>query len=492
MRILTMSMLKLIFLSACIYLCDSSTEVSHVDVFDKSVQVGVRSQLEQAFERLKLEYDAALELHPNNLDELRASRTALDVLHRRILDARDQLILAFPPRDRSANDVVAHDLSSATSIAQIAAAPAQAVHSQLLTKTLALSWLVSISSVPFWYVYIEWTNVTRTQIYTSKLLLFWLWLCVYLFTNVLEFRSSNFPGSRSLSLEEVVYVLAQMVTTVGYGDITPATRCGQLCMASFIIIGLAVCANVIDHVQASVMHQVRDYTRRLEEQIRKRSENTRPLVKAALVRMSTVVLHTDGDGDEAIDMQMHRSLEPFLSAKALSLNYGKLIRAAIAITLLFTLGVLFWTHYPGEERSPFAAVYMCIITFSTVGFGANVAHTPEGYVFAAYWMFLGVAAFLSLMAAIWELICEVRIWEERYSVRKISEFDSLIGKLGLTPDSVMTWEQFLVLALELSQMATERDIAHIRNMFHRLDPDETGTVDVSVVRTEELGHLNTF
>merc|ERR1719327_875770 len=67
----------------------------------------------------------------------------------------------------------------------------------------------------------------------------------FLFTNVLLFQSIHFKQIRPLTIVECIYFMAQVITTVGYGDIPPAKPRGQVFVGLYVLGALFIIAMVI-------------------------------------------------------------------------------------------------------------------------------------------------------------------------------------------------------------------------------------------------------
>merc|ERR1712125_182797 len=93
---------------------------------------------------------------------------------------------------------------------------------------IAFVWIGMIAGLPLIIMKIEGGNITRTQHYLFVV----MWIIflggVVLFTNIIVFQSVHFEETRPLTIIECIYFLAQILTTVGYGDVTPAKPRGQV------------------------------------------------------------------------------------------------------------------------------------------------------------------------------------------------------------------------------------------------------------------------
>merc|ERR1719160_2102833 len=84
-------------------------------------------------------------------------------------------------------------------------------------------------------------------------LLAWLIIGLVCFTQFVEFQSPHFGNDiRTLTLVEAVYLFAQILTTVGYGDITPAHAGGQALIACFVLVAIILIAEMISELSTIV------------------------------------------------------------------------------------------------------------------------------------------------------------------------------------------------------------------------------------------------
>lgn len=198
-----------------------------------------------------------------------------------------------------------------------------------------------------------------------------VWLCFGLicFTQLVKFQSPHFGGDvRSLTLVEAVYLFSQILTTVGYGDITPANASGQACVGIFVIISIILIAELMSELFTIVCE-----------------------------RAEKAVMSARGE------VSSQRSVDSADGKKTLSTYWWSLGFAALLFLLSVLIGTCFFHLYPGEGKTWGQGVYMSIITLTTVGFGAYHAETQAGMVFGAFWMVLGVTALGYLVSAFSEL-----------------------------------------------------------------------------------------
>lgn len=199
---------------------------------------------------------------------------------------------------------------------------------------------------------------TKAHFCESFCLFLWLFSGLYLFTNVIVFQSRHFSKNRTLRLEESVYLISQIVTTVGYGDITPAETVGQLAVGLYVFMAIIVISKIIGDLVSMFEDAMEDTF--LDD-----------------VDEATVSTHQD----------------------KLRAAFVPVMQSGSVFVLFMVLGAGFFYMYPGEDKTLGQATYMSMITLSTVGFGAFTPETRGGMVFGAYWMLFGVGSLGALVSA---------------------------------------------------------------------------------------------
>ena len=63
-----------------------------------------------------------------------------------------------------------------------------------------------------------------------------------------HFNFARVGSTRTLTLVEAVYLFAQILTTVGYGDITPAHVGGQVIVGCIVFVAIILIAELISEL----------------------------------------------------------------------------------------------------------------------------------------------------------------------------------------------------------------------------------------------------
>lgn len=300
---------------------------------------------------------------------------------------------------------------------------------------------------------------------------------IVLFTNVIQFQSSHFQGQRPLTIVESVYVLSQMITTVGYGDITPALPRGQVVIGFYVLCCIMLIADMVSQVSSIVVGRVERYSQTVADAA------TRKFAKGLRHQESLLEGPSKDEDQEEIEVKAvkfvevpHIPLMPMLSS-------------GLSVALFLVIGVLFWHYFPGEGKTWLQAIYMSVITLSTVGFGAFTASTESGKVFGAFWMLFGVAALVSFVGAFTEFMLKMKE-RERFNVDNVQrEMEENICQLDVADHEKVDKYQFFRFALLQCHLATKEQLQDIDAEFQRLkrlSPDGDGLVSIKTLQDEDF------
>lgn len=371
------------------------------------------------------------------------------------LGKSDRLLSSQHGLLRSSNDAVSHevkpdhDYNDETHLHEVH--PEIWKHEMPLTLEwiFAVLWVCMIASVPLLIPILDKKQVTNTQ----KTLACCMWASlfggIYLFTHIIKFQSAHFATVRCLTMVECIYLMAQVITTVGYGDITPAYPRGQVFVGMFVLLSFLVIAMLVSDVAQHLIDKAEEYERRLA------AEAERDLMRNSRGAPSKPKLKTP-------------STVP-------------VIRALVVFAFCAVVGICFFHWYPGEGKDWFQATYMSIITLSTVGFGAFTPSTEAGKVFGAFWMVIGCSALVSVITAFTELMNQFNEFE-RYdhnaAMEKFMIYKEQLQAQQVLGDRVdkMT---FMKLALVHKGLARPEDFDALSAFFKELGPEGDNCVDMA-------------
>jgi len=331
---------------------------------------------------------------------------------------------------------------------------------KVLQIFFAFSWVLMLALLPFIIPLSDKEPVTKTQISVGTCMMFVLFGGFYLFTNVILFQSVHFDKLRPLTIVECVYFMSQVITTVGYGDITPAKQSGQVFVALYVLGALFIIANIVSDVACHIGEK-------LEEQKKIRHE-------AALAEFKA--RHNPDTPRPETPRVPVRAL-----IKADTPSLQPLFLAFMNFLILAVCWVAFFVLYPGEGKTLFEAIYMSLITLSTVGLGAILPVTEGGMIFAAYWMLFGVCALGNVVSTFTDYAIASHKYDLYTANDKESAAEALRAQVHGKPD--VTAMQFLKFCLLSKGTVTKLQIELIVEAFQALGP-EKGVLDIKTVEAQ--------
>jgi len=219
--------------------------------------------------------------------------------------------------------------------------------SALTEIILALIWCLVVALAPFILAYVNGETLSWRAKVSSFLSTCWVIYGIITCKCVL-FSSSHFKDNRTLSLGESVYFMSQIITTVGYGDISPANTPGQGLVAILVLWAILIVADSVSQA-ASIM------ANKLEA------------------------------------AEAHETKDPVSEQKThlLAALFGHVIFGGIWVVVLSS--AYGWTLE--------ASLFSSIVTFTTVGLGVYTPDHKEGQIFVAYWMLIGTASMANVVSA---------------------------------------------------------------------------------------------
>lgn len=289
----------------------------------------------------------------------------------------------------------------------------------------------------------------RTLIHLSALLL-------YFAAGVLFVKQTE-----DWHLDTSLYFIVQIITTIGYGDVTVSHRASQWFMIFYVFLGVAVCANIVndfvDRHLSAANEGAAQRLRQLEVRLSKSTHDEtgaerrfgpfNRMLAAAGVYLVFVLVGTG-----------------FYSTwEACTCSYG---RTHVEHCDRFNCA-----HTGGYMKGAREALYMSVITLSTTGFGDFAPKTHVGRVLGLIWMPLGVLSWVNFVTATlfwWRHLQEsARRKRLRLRAEELPEIDEdHNGKLTLA--------EFRIFLLRREGLVTEEQLLHIDRFFSRLDAENKG------------------
>lgn len=310
-------------------------------------------------------------------------------------------------------------------------------YSELVQYLFAFTWIIMLAAIPFITPVIDKKAVTRSQVAVGSCMLAVLFGGLFLFTNIILFQSVHFEGIRPLTIIECIYFMSQVITTVGYGDIGPAKVRGQIFVGLYVLGALFIISMLVSDLTNHMIQMAKEYREKLAQKQQAAQQHAQPTV---------------------------HSLVCPAKPSANGLIFALAVFAALDLTW-----IMFFSFHPEEEKTTFQAMYMSVITLSTVGLGAFTPVTETGMIFGAFFMLFGSCALVNVITNFTELMVKLNEWE-RFKPDSYSK--SLRTLDGLTHGKTeVTEEQFLEFTLMQMKLVSQSELDTIHQAFEQLNPE---------------------
>lgn len=332
----------------------------------------------------------------------------------------------------------------------------------VLQYTFAGLWITMLCSIPFILPMVDRRPVTKTQMIVGGLMLVVLLGGFWLFTNIILFQSVHFKKIRPLTVVECIYFMSQVITTVGYGDVTPAKIRGQVFVGLYVIGAMFIIAMVISDLTNHLVSMAKEYKHKLASEKADQAAAAGGAAELTLQRSKTV---------KNLVAVEKPSAQPLLTALAV-------------FAVIDLCWVAFFALNEKEGKTVFQAVYMSVITLSTVGFGYFTPVTEPGMVFGAFFMLIGSAALVNVISNFTELMVKMNEWERFNDSSSAAAVKSLSTLTGGSRE--VTEAQFLEFTLLQMQCVNEDQLHDIREAFNNLKPQK-GLVSLKAIEDSLIG-----
>jgi len=264
------------------------------------------------------------------------------------------------------------------------------------------------------------------------------------------------PEGRGLTVCQSLYLMSQIITTVGYGDYTPETSTGRL----FLIFHILFAGLLITGM----------FTQAVDWFVAQHAASAGQLVNG--------FLENDGDSEQ---------------------TWLEFLFPVIVAGLFFLVAILIWTLFfvyfcdvfhtdvdiktdglhECEDQTFISAFYMAVVTMTTVGFGDITPRTAIGEAFCAFFSLVGIVTYINLVGAVTETVLKVR---EQYRIEQLSlqEF----AEADANDDEKVDLFEFTRYILMKFKIVDPAVFSEVERNFRALDTDGSGYLD-----HQDLQHL---
>eukprot|EP00931_Biecheleriopsis_adriatica_P033267 TRINITY_DN1930_c0_g1_i1.p1 TRINITY_DN1930_c0_g1~~TRINITY_DN1930_c0_g1_i1.p1 ORF type:complete len:403 (+),score=51.94 TRINITY_DN1930_c0_g1_i1:198-1406(+) len=298
----------------------------------------------------------------------------------------------------------------------------------------------------------------RSKIRMAQLCFFYVWIIggATLFSWYIDFESSHFRGTRHLHFAEAVYLMSQIVSTIGYGDFNPVPQ-DRVFMAFYVLMSTVMVADFL-------LGFVRDVLTRVEEGVKETFVN----------RMAAFSKPSDSPRE---DLHLWWIIHKPQVSKRLEAMLGAL---GVLIGMCCIWCLVYVNLLPNELSSWSDGLYMAVITFTTIGFGSLSVSSLPGQALACPLMLYGVASMAYLVYTFSRLMTMLEKSED-WSMEKDREHlednvKHMMEEFGKTDDGAISEAEFFVLSLLQANIVSKDHMTRINKIFRDLKSPEAGMV----------------
>jgi potassium channel subfamily K len=265
------------------------------------------------------------------------------------------------------------------------------------------------------------------------------------------------------------YVIVQIVTTVGYGDVTVSSQSMRFFCTIYVLVTLCF-------VAALMMDLMDQYM-----------QSNTEMVKASLRSAEAKHVSSIHDADEA--------------KKAFG-KYNAALASAVPFLLFVAGGTIFFRLFEpcvcsygsrriegcvdgaecyntgGDVKTWVDSFYMSVITLTTVGFGDETPKSFIGTVGSCAWMIVGVAATAAFLGNIGTLVMDYK--HESLKMDRVSE--DIFRKIDKDNSGTLSREEFQVYALLKYGLVDEDDLDNVNKLFNHIDKDKSESLTYAEIQ----------
>jgi hypothetical protein len=312
-----------------------------------------------------------------------------------------------------------------------------------------------------------------------------------------------------------LYVLAQIVTTIGYGDVAVQSTDGMKAFLSFYalccIVGVAgiihAACNYLVHKSQSNMGQRLNRLRNSSQEEAKPVRVAKSVFVARSMAARITAFAPFGRKDSkskhktAGELELEKQKEKG-DIKSCEKRLAFVI-SGLYVVLVLLVGMIFYGSVEsctcsygtsqvdgcdpdnceatgGYQKSYLDAWYMSCISLTTVGFGDFAPKSAGGRLFAVFYMTLGIVVVANFQLQVSQFLMTATFKERMLSLN----IDDIFDKIDSDGNDEIDFYEFAIFALMESASIDETDLLQLREVFNDFDKDGSNTISRGEVKLQ--------
>lgn len=328
--------------------------------------------------------------------------------------------------------------------------------------------------------------VKRKRLLLSIIVLAWFTVGALLFSTFEEVVKEEGGKNRRerLGLVRGSYLMVQIITTVGYGDFVPESQFQKIACTVVVLTSTLLVANIVmdfisdmeDKVGDGLADDMNVMTHKIRSYVDQEQRNNSPKKEIQKTKSRRDLVDTTGGLGEADDSPKEMLVKPNqLALQQEEERWKRTLRDLSISTGLFVVclvvGVVFFKVVDGcnidsckddatQVHTWADALYMSVMTMTTVGFGDVVPKSRFARCFATLWMVVGVAVTVKVLGNIGNVINQAVHAEVQDEMTRQLFLDS-----DQNVDGYLDEMEFLQLQFVKNGLASKSQFDAVRDQF---------------------------
>ncbi|KAL3661355.1 hypothetical protein V7S43_013559 [Phytophthora oleae] len=269
------------------------------------------------------------------------------------------------------------------------------------------------------------------------------------------------------SVVDCVYYAMVIVTTVGYGDVTPKTTAGKAFTIFFAFYGICTIGMALGQLASWFLQRQKHVTKMATQKLLSNVENA----AATAIRSTASFQDKEAKVWKKDQVKSHwkrfQGSLPSWARKIFSDSNKALVHAFVPIVISIMAGLIVGAI---EGWAILDCFYYTLITITTVGFGDFSPKSQNAKLYAIFYLPLAVVTVAHGVGSILNELSARSVMKTKISMKELLDMDA-------DGDGKVSKLEYLSYMLVKLNKADQDDIDGIINQFHKLDRDGSGELD---------------